>query len=151
MFMTKVHQEGFTLLEIIIAIAMLSLGILAIATMQVSAIKGNVHASGITEGITLAQERVEQLMPLHYNHFDLSDGSGDNDGQAGLGDDANADHQDPNNPIKLSGFGQQYNIYWNIAEDWPLPNTKTIRVIVTWTERGNQRSASLEFAKANNI
>ncbi|MBW1982529.1 MAG: hypothetical protein JRJ12_15060, partial [Deltaproteobacteria bacterium] len=125
--------------------------------MQVSATKTNVHAFGLTEAVTLAQERIEALMSLPYAHADLSDGAGSNNGQSGLADNptdaANpmADHQDPNNPIQIGGFGQQYNVYWNVAQDWPLQNTKTIRVIVTWRERGKWNRAWLDFSKADVI
>ena len=144
------NERGFTLLEIIVAIAILSFGLLAIATMQASAIKGNTHAFGITEAMTLVQNRVERLMSLPYNDTTL-DETGTIDGVAGLDDTAAPDQADPRNPIQISGSHRQFNVFWNIAPNWPLQNTKTIRVIATWTERGSQRSASLDFARADII
>lgn len=149
--MNKLRQEnGFTLLEIIIAIAILAFGLMAIATMQVSAIKGNTHAFGLTEGAALAQDRIEQLLSLPYNDPSLLE-TGTINGVAGLNDIAAPDQTDPNNPIQMSDSGQLYNVCWNIAPNYPLQNTKTIRVIVTWTERSSQRRASLDFSKADII
>ena len=71
-------EAGFTLMEILIAIAILAFGLLAVATMQAWSIKGNSQAIGITEGITLAQDKIEEFISLDYNHTDLSDT--DNDG-----------------------------------------------------------------------
>jgi len=58
---------GFTLLEVILAMSLLTVGLLAVASLQVSAIKGNAHANHITEATTLAQEKVEDLMATVYS------------------------------------------------------------------------------------
>jgi prepilin-type N-terminal cleavage/methylation domain-containing protein len=152
-------EAGFTLMEILIAIAILAFGLLAVATMQAWSIKGNSQAIGITEGITLAQDKIEEFISLDYNHTDLSDT--DNDGTTqdtapddGVDDDggnfgldnttgagtAAADHTDS------SG---RYNIYWNVAVDEPINNIKTIRVIVEWTDRLATKRATVDFMKAD--
>lgn len=151
-------EAGFTLMEILIAIAILAFGLLAVATMQAWSIKGNSQAIGITEGITLAQDKIEEFISLDYNHTDLSDT--DNDGTTqdtapddGVDDDggnfgldnttgagtAAADHTD--------SYGR-YNIYWNVAVDEPINNVKTIRVIVEWTDRLATKRATVDFMKA---
>jgi prepilin-type N-terminal cleavage/methylation domain-containing protein len=61
-------EAGFTILEILIAISILAFGLLAVATMQATSIKGNSQAIGITEGITLAQDKIEEFIGLDYNH-----------------------------------------------------------------------------------
>ena len=53
------QEEGYTLIEILIAITVLAFGLLAVATMQVTAIKTNAIASGISQGLTLGQAKVE--------------------------------------------------------------------------------------------
>ena len=137
------------MLEVLVAIGILAFGILAIATMQASSIKGNSHAIGITEAITLAQAKIEGFLSLPYNHSNFDDGAGANDGVAGLNDSlANSDKQDPDNPIQLGNTGRMFNVYWNVAVNDPLTNVKTVRVIVEWTERGKQRKASMDYMKA---
>lgn len=64
--------EGFTLIETLIAMAILMVGLLAIAVMQVSAIRVNSKALSITERATLAQDKLEQLVALPYSAADLS-------------------------------------------------------------------------------
>ena len=149
-------QEGFTLVEILIAIAILALGLLAVATMQIRAIKTNAIASGISQGLTLGQAKVEELMNLSYSHLDLDDDGGgvsngtgqdadddgvdDDGGNFGLDDTTSADGSDANG---------RYTIYWNIAVDEPVTSSKTIRVIVTWTERGKDKRIALDFIKTD--
>jgi prepilin-type N-terminal cleavage/methylation domain-containing protein len=60
-------EAGFTLLEVIMAIAILTFGLLAVASMQSSAIQGNYTARLQTEGTTWAQDRMEKLLALPYS------------------------------------------------------------------------------------
>ena len=156
--LTLIRDRGLTILEVLVAIAILSFGILAIATMQASSIKGNSQAISITEGITLAQSQMEALMRLPYNDANLADtdgdgtdanpdanGANDNGGDYGLNDTGavDADHNPPD-------VGR-YQIYYNVAVGVPVGNVKTIRVIVLWTDRGAQKKASVDFMKSDII
>lgn len=67
-------DTGFSLLEVLVAMAIFAIGILAVYSMQFTAIRGNASARGITETITLASGKVEELMALSYDHSDLSTG-----------------------------------------------------------------------------
>ena len=148
--MSSHKNDGFTILEILVAITILAFGLLAIATMQGASIKGNARAISISEGVTLAQDRAERIGRLAYDDVTLDDGDGINAGSAGLDDDeANSDEQEGS--VKLVPNGRDYNIYWNVAEDWPITNTKTIRLFVVWTERGAQRSVAVDLMKADII
>ena len=145
----KGKEKGFTLLEVIMAIAILTVGLLAAASMQVSAIKGNTLAIGVTEGTSWASDQIEKLMILPYDHAHLVDTDGDgtdedNDGD-GVDDDGGdfglvdatattADHQ------VTQG---RYIVYWNIAVDVETDDAKTINVIVTWTDHGIQKRVSV--------
>jgi prepilin-type N-terminal cleavage/methylation domain-containing protein len=57
----KQRDGGFTLLEVMVAIALLSFGILAVATMQTSAMRANYNGYRLMEATTLAQDRIEYL------------------------------------------------------------------------------------------
>lgn len=59
-------QKGMTLVEVLVAVAILSIGLLAIASMQKTAVMVNMRAFDITEAATLAQSRLEFLMSLPY-------------------------------------------------------------------------------------
>jgi type IV pilus assembly protein PilV len=114
-------DKGFTLIEVLIAITVLTIGILAVSTMQVSSIWGNAFASRQTVGTTIALDRMEKLMSLSYENTDLAAGS----------------HSDPSPP---SG----YSIVWDVEDDSPLDNAKRVFVTVTWIGHGAQRNVSVE-------
>jgi type IV pilus assembly protein PilV len=154
--MPKLKQEGYTLVEILIAITILAFGLLAVATMQVRAIKTNAIASSISQGLTLGQAQVEELMNLAYSHPALSDTDGDgtnqdadDDGVDDDGDNFGLSHTvgeaDNNTPETNDG----YSIYWNVAVDEPMISSKTVRVIVTWTEKGRNKRIQLDFVKTS--
>jgi prepilin-type N-terminal cleavage/methylation domain-containing protein len=155
-FLTKKKdkEKGFTLLEVIVAISVLTIGLLAVASMQVLAIKGNTLAFGVTEATSWASDQMEKLMFLPYDHANLidtdgdgtdedvnGDGVDDDGGEFGLEDTVDpqevitADH-----PPETQG---RYTIYWNIAVDVGADSTKTVNVIVTWTDHGIQKRISI--------
>lgn len=57
----KPGEGGFTLIEVMVAIAILTIGILGVAVMQTSAMRANYRGYHLTEAITLAQDRIEYL------------------------------------------------------------------------------------------
>ncbi|OQY26014.1 MAG: hypothetical protein B6244_14420 [Candidatus Cloacimonetes bacterium 4572_55] len=57
----KLKEQGFTLIEIIIAMGILAFGLLAMASMQVMAIKTNGKANRITEASTFNMDIMEKL------------------------------------------------------------------------------------------
>jgi type IV pilus assembly protein PilV len=131
-------ERGFTLLEILFAIGILTFGILAIASMQVSSMWGNAFARDVTEASTWAGDEIEKLITLSWDDPLLEDTDGD--GVAGL-DDQGFD----NDPATQSDSDQApvtqgpYTIYLNVADDVVIDDTKSLSVIVTWTNRGVQR------------
>jgi len=146
------RNEGLTLLEVLAAVAILSFGLLAVATMQGSSIKGN------SQAITLAQGKVEELMRLPYNDADLTDTDNDgtnqdadDDGVDDGGDNFGLDDTTGADRSEVSDVNDRYTLYWNIAVDEPIANVKTIRIIVEWPDRGVQKSAVVDFMKADII
>ena len=139
---SRKQEKGFTIIELLIAVSVLSIGILGVASMQVMAIQGNHTASNITEATVLAQDRLEELKALAYDDTNLQDT--DFDGDGGLGDfgfdndpstQADADYQDASDP--------KYTVYWNVSANSPISNNKSIRVVVTWPNQGGISQVSL--------
>jgi prepilin-type N-terminal cleavage/methylation domain-containing protein len=62
------HQDcrGFSLIEVLIAMAVFTIGILGLYAMQVNSAKGNTKANQQTGAVTAASQAVEQLMRTPY-------------------------------------------------------------------------------------
>ena len=68
----KARQSGFTILEVMIAISILAIGLLAVFSGQNMTIQGSNRAARLTEGMTLAQDKLEELLALPYDDVDAS-------------------------------------------------------------------------------
>jgi len=153
-------EQGFTLIEILIAITVFAIGILAVGKMQITAIQGNSRANHLTEAATIAQSKMEELISLNYNDPLLDDGDLDGTNQDadddGIDDGGNDFGLNDNTVGNADGTDQyqavgnlKYNIFWNIAPDEPTTDTKIIRVIVTWRSHGGlTRNVSFDAVKA---
>ena len=138
-FKSSYKERGFTLIEVLIALAIFSIGILGVGTMQIRSTTGNTSARIRTEASIWTQDRVETLMLLPYGDLLLATGAPHNLNE-GL-----------------------YTVNWTVWDDTgaiagavtqflngitPTTNTKIIEVTVTG--RGN-RSSTVVFARGQNI
>jgi type IV pilus assembly protein PilV len=103
-------DEGFTLVELMITLVILSVGLIALAGLQITAVKANAFSKRMTAAIAVAEARIEQLKDMPY---------------------ANVQSESPTQVVAASmNFTRQVTVTTNS----PVPNTKTIQVTVTWTE-----------------
>lgn len=65
--MNQVKDCGFTLLEVLVAIVILSIGLLGMASLTVGIINGNSFSKKVTTATTLAQEKMEDVRRLGYS------------------------------------------------------------------------------------
>lgn len=119
----KSCEQGFTLIEGLVAIAILSIGIIATARMQDQSIRGNFISKRINTATFFATGEIERRAGIRYaNATDT-----DNDGAAGLFDIEG----DADDSIVYVQNGHTFNIFINVAEDDPIDDVKTINIIVT--------------------
>jgi type IV pilus assembly protein PilV len=116
------EKEGFTLIEVIIALTIFAVGLLAVAAMQNSAVKMNATAGRLTNLATGAMDKIEELSALPYAD-PLLDST-----------------QNPHQEI----FGN-YTVSWTVIDGNPTPNTKNVTVTVS----GRGKSVDICFLKAN--
>lgn len=145
------EESGFTLLEVLIALVIFAVGILGVASMQISSIQGNSHGRQVSEASSVISDRIETLMTLDYDDPLLADADGDGTNQDLNGDgldddDGNYGLDDLVSPDNGPAVVGDYTIWWNIAVDYPLRDTKTIRVIVD--PPGRAQSFSIDMVKA---
>jgi prepilin-type N-terminal cleavage/methylation domain-containing protein len=125
-------EAGFTLLEVIAAVSILTVGLLAVASMQTAAIQSNDKAYRVTEGTTWAQNRLEYLMALPYDDPLLS-----------IEPDEKAD------PTSTPQVPDGYTITYNVEGMPPFENIKLITVFATRQDRGATKIRQLTSIKNN--
>lgn len=118
--LTEQAEKGLTLIEILLAIIILSIGLLAVAALQTGSAKGNTTSSRSTQGLTYAVTQLETLMDLPWDDPDLVQGT--------------------HGPVSQNG----YTITWNVTDNGVINNTKTITLTVTWRSWGLQKQISVQ-------
>jgi len=128
-------QSGFSLIELMVGICILSIGILAICSMQVTSLKGNSISNQYSDYSTLAMDYMENLMAMPYTSLPAD---ADGNGSAGLSvADSDAD-------LVMPGPDGICTIYTNVAPDYLVQNTTTVSVIVVWQIGAKQRNVTLQ-------
>ena len=102
------RDSGFTLIEVLIAIVILSVGLLGMAALTVGIINGNKFSNGLTTATTLAQDKMEDIRRQDYSD---------------VADEAKAACPSPH---------AAYNRRVDVDDGSPAANMKTITVTVWW-------------------
>ena len=105
----KSNDKGFSLIEVMIAIVILSIGLLGLAGLQATAINGNHHGNTIGLATALAQDTIEQIRNAAYD-----------------------DVTSTNFPISEPVGGSNFDRAILIEDDTPLNELKRITVTVSW-------------------
>lgn len=117
-------DEGFTLLEILISLAIFSIGIIAVAGMQATSIDGNNLAGKYTQGANLGISEIEKIIATAYDDATL------NNGTAGT---------------VTQGI---YTVNWTVTDAVPISSVKNINMIVTWNIGDEQKTFTANYYKA---
>jgi type IV pilus assembly protein PilV len=130
------RREGFTLLEVMIALVILSVGLLGLAGLQLVAVKGNSFSTEMTYATMLAQQHAETLKNLPYTDANL----------------APADEGNPHTAIGNSK-GVQYAVSWTVTDNTPATDMKTVNLTVQWTSlrQGTSSEAGTVTARLRTI
>jgi type IV pilus modification protein PilV len=116
-------RNGFTLIEILIALAIFAIGILAIASLQIRSISLNAAARMQSEATVAAVDCMERLLSLPYEHPDLDESSGTQQTQVGV-----------------------YTVFWSVTDESPISWCKTISVWVT-ADNPNAKEVRINFIR----
>jgi len=136
------NKSGFTLIEALVAIVILAVGVLSVVSMQGTGIYGNAKANRITNASTVSTDHIESLFNMDWDDPTLADTDPPKDGIAGI-----------NNTTAATADGTRssadglYTIYWNVAEEYPMPNLKKIRVIIV-SNRENINPIVMDYIKS---
>lgn len=140
------NNRGFSLVEILIAIVILTVGILGISSMTFSVIKGNTTSSQRSQATILAIDRIEQLSKIPYPSIIIGN---DNTNPAVqlLYDDASNGDQSAGDNIYTSTEndvnGTGITRITALTLNTPETNTSTLDVTTSWTNNYGPRSVAL--------
>ena len=142
-------HHGYTRIEVLIAMAVFAVGILAIFSMQMTATGSNALARGLTENYTAAMDKVEELLALPYNDADLDPDPGVQPHTAAT--DADGIDNDGDGQIDEAGESGYITLSWEVWENIVHDqNIKSVRVTVSSSVNGdNQREINIDFYKAD--
>jgi type II secretion system protein I len=118
-----IRSKGFTLIETLIALIILSFALLALAGLMVTTTKNNSAGGQMTEAATFGQDKLEELRTTLFDSIAAS-----------------------GNDLKAGSHGTQYTRNWNVATSAD-GNLKTITLNVSWTDKYNH---SIRFISAIN-
>jgi prepilin-type N-terminal cleavage/methylation domain-containing protein len=118
------NRNGFALIEVLMAMVIFTVGILALAGLQITTISGNAAARMQTEATAIGARIVERLRSLPFDHEDLLA--------------TVRPHSLP------SGGSRPYTVNWTVRADVPVNGTKTVRVTVTPFNRINGRTVTID-------
>ncbi len=116
------EQEGFTLLEVLIAMTIMGVGILAIGLAQLSSMKMSSKSRSLQQAMYLAQEQLDFFMSLPANHTDLTTPVVEFADPAGA---INAFEEDPED-------GVAYTRTWTVEPNTPSAGLSRITIFVNW-------------------
>lgn len=155
------NEKGFSLIEVIVALVVLTIGVLAVNAMQTVSIRGNKTANDITRATSWSSDQVERIFRMNYDALIDTNGNGvgpdvnnnniDDDDENMAGDDiSNFGLDETQNPdaVVANDPGGDFTIVYNVAEDYPMVNIKTVHVIVTWPDRGANKSVTIRHKKS---
>lgn len=146
LFRKSSSLTGFTLLEVMVAMVILSIGLLGMASLTASIIRNNVFSDDFTTATALAQDKLEAIANSTWDstttiasgHI-LFDSNSSNNTSALLLSTAATDSQmevNENGVEGVVGTGYFFTRTWNIWDRVDIVNPATrkdVGVIVTWT------------------
>jgi len=103
-------NAGFTLVESMLTLAIMAVGLLALAGLQITALRGNALSRSMTTAVSIAEQRLEQLKNTPYSDI-----------QAEAATQVTASNLH---------FTRQVTV-----TNGPLPNTKSVSVLVSWQDQ----------------
>ncbi len=110
-------SAGFTLIEVLVAICLLSVALLSMVSLTAMVVKGNAYSKVRTTATTLAKDKLEELKNSTYLNLEGTDGT---------------DYATSTGAVQTSASGAYYTRVWDIAANDPADNVKTVTITVSW-------------------
>ena len=123
------NEKGVSLIEILVAIAIFSIGSLAVVKMQTAAMRANTFSANLTQaGIDLNQKKAEDLLALDYNDSTISSGV--------------------THGPEVSGI---FSTTWVATDNSPYLGAKTIVITPSWSDQSGNHTVTTTVVKSHFI
>jgi type IV pilus assembly protein PilV len=109
------NGSGFSFIDLMLALVILTIGVLALADLQIISSKANTSSRGLTTASSLAETKLEAIKNTTY---------------ASIAAEAAT--------TVTGGDGKTYTRTVTVTPNSPLTNTKTVTVTVTWQDSQNK-------------
>jgi len=119
----KDDERGFTLIEIMVAVFLMTIALLGLVSITVMVINGNAFSKSMTTATSLAKDKLEELQNTSYANITSSTAA------------------ETKETI--------YQRSWTVTADSPGTNMKTVVVVVTWQWQGQTRDVTLRSIISN--
>ena len=130
----KRSRSGLSLLEVIIALGLLGVGVLAAGAAQLASVRFNQESRLRTEAFYLAQQQMEAFRDMPAASLNALPGLGV----------ATADPGNPLDPDPTDSLARSFTRSWTVLPNQPEAGAFTIRVQVSWVDRlGTNRNVSI--------
>jgi prepilin-type N-terminal cleavage/methylation domain-containing protein len=116
------NEQGFSMLEVLIAICLLTIAMMGLITLQSRGIRGNDLGNRTTQAIALAQDKLEELINESRSQT-ITAGADNNINETGTG----------------SGI---FTRSWTVQNDTPVTNAQTVSVTMTWNDLIGQHTVT---------
>jgi type IV pilus assembly protein PilV len=108
------QKSGFTLMEVLVAMLLLTIGLLGVANLTIGVIKGNSYSKNVTTATVVAQQQIEQAQRIGYTNANSLAGT-----------------------ATVSMGGMSFTRTTSVTDSSPAANMKTVTVSAAWTPGNN--------------
>jgi prepilin-type N-terminal cleavage/methylation domain-containing protein len=163
-------ERGFTLLELLIAMAVMAFGMLGVVGMLLVAVKGNAFGSRMTQATALAQSKMEQMRNEDYDNLYANCAAGFPDpctsapanmntiaaNDSGTGGDAFTGGSGDGlwsytyaSPPETTPLPTGMELAWGVRRNYPQPRLIYLVAVARWKERDGYHQVRLESIHGN--
>lgn len=112
-------DAGFSFIDVMLAMVILTIGVLALADLQIASSKGNTSVKSMIAAITVAETKMEQIRNTVYTNIVAEA------------------------PTQVTASGLTFTRQVTVTTNSPMLNAKTVNVIVRWSDSAGAHTVPL--------
>lgn len=112
-------NTGFSFIDVMLALVILTIGVLALADLQIASSKGNTSVKSMVAAISVAETKMEQIRNTVYTNIVAEA------------------------PTQVTSSGLTFTRQVTVTTNSPMLNAKTVNVIVTWSDSAGAHTVPL--------